>query len=126
MIKLIKLSVAVFTLFSSLTVSAGVTTVTCQAFNADGVAVSNATTFSANARMSRPLKVTEDGILYIRWNYYKSPLNVRVTHNPNYPFTWGVTELAYGQISQNENGIIEGTLDLSVYTPGYFLYCKQN
>ncbi len=116
---------SLFFLLFAATSQASVSVTTCQAFDSVGNPVSNPRSFTAQARMSRSLQITEDGILYIRWPFYTEPVEVILTKNPNYPFTWGTTELGRAEIAPGAAGVIDGEIDLGVFAEGFKLVCKQ-
>jgi hypothetical protein len=107
--------------------AAGLSIVTCQAFDNFGHEVSEESSFMARARMSRSIQITEDGIAYIRWSYHTSPVEILLQRNPHYPFNipFTTTDLARLEIAPGNNGLIDGEIDLGVIQEGYKLVCKQ-
>ncbi len=135
-LKVIQRSIAKFSLFGLVALLISVTAqafgsspsiMTCQAFDAFGQAASKPQSFSASARGSRSLQVTPDGIAYIRWRFYTSPVEVLLQRNPHYPWNipFTTTELGRGEIALNVQGLVDGQFDLSAIQEGYKLVCKQ-
>lgn len=123
-----KMLIGILFTFVAGTAQAGVSIVTCQAFDELGQEVSKPRSFTAQARMSRSIQITEDGIAYIRWPYYTSPVEILLQMNPHYPFNipFTTTDLARVEIAHGSNGLIDGEIDLGVFQEGYKLKCIQS
>lgn len=101
--------------------------VTCYVLDEAGTAVKGPYAMRANSKTVQPIRVTEDGVLYLRWKYHTRPLQVVMENNPHYPFRlpFGSTVLGKAQIAKNDAGLIDDVLDLSPIKAGYQLTCRE-
>lgn len=119
-----KIIVLILTVTASFNAFAGVAKVACTVNDSEGTIVRKMKTFTASSRTSHPLRVTEDGVLYLRWNFHTAPVKVLITKNPHYPFNlpFATKELGRAEIDLDNNYV---GVDLSAIKEGYVLNCKK-